>query len=112
MGDMDHQPAALDADATTVLRRELELLKPEVRADRDAMLALLHPDFREEGASGGLVAHIEDLTCTQLAPGVVQVGYTAHEPDRVSRRSSVWVSEDGGPWLLRFRRRTVVPDPG
>ena len=43
-----------DADLTEVLRREILLLQPHTRTDARAVLALLHPDFVEFGAFGGV----------------------------------------------------------
>ena len=122
----------LDPDSVEVLRGELALLRRAVRAHPDAVLALLHADFTEVGASGRvwdragvaealaaeppdpaagdeLVVRVADLTCTRLSPGVVRVTYTAHAADRITRRSSVWVREGDGPWLMRSHRGTVVP---
>lgn len=128
----------LDADAREVLRRELNLLKPSVRAEPDAVLALLHADFTEIGASGrvwdrssiaealaaepsrtgqapdspqALRARITDLVCTRLAPDIIQVTYTAQEPERTCRRASVWVRDRDGSWLMRFHQGTAVPEP-
>jgi ribonuclease HI len=124
----------LDADATEVLRRELNLLKPSVRAEPDAVLALLHADFTEIGVSGqvwdrsgvaealaaepsrtgqapdnprALMARITD----RLAPDVIQVTYTTREPERTCRRASVWVRDRDGSWLMRFHQGTAVPEP-
>jgi hypothetical protein len=43
-----------DTDVAAVVRRELELLEPAIRADASAVRERLHPDFREIGASGRL----------------------------------------------------------
>jgi hypothetical protein len=132
MMGMDLTP---DPELAEVLHREILLLKPGMRADADAVLALLHPDFLEFGASGRvwdatsliealaeesendatsgaeLICRVEDPVAVLLAPGVVLLTYTAHEPDRVSRRSSVWVRDSDGPWLLRFHQGTVILQP-
>lgn len=41
-----------DADLDEVVRLEQVPLDPAVRAERDRVAALLHPDFVEHGASG------------------------------------------------------------
>jgi hypothetical protein len=128
-----------EADVHEVLRRELRLLQPVVRADPDAVLALLHPDFVEIGSSGRLwdgpgiaralaaesgdgdgngggdgngdacrIARIEDLEYLRLAQDVAMLTYTAHEQVRVSRRTSIWVRENGGTWLLRLHQGTAI----
>jgi ribonuclease HI len=124
-----------EADVHEVLRHELRLLQPVVRADPDAVLALLHPDFTEIGASGRIwdgpgiaralaaesesesrdgdgdacrIARIEDLEYLRLAQDVAMLTYTAHEPVRVSRRTSIWVRENGGTWLLRLHQGTTI----
>jgi hypothetical protein len=138
-----------EADVHEVLRHELRLLQPVVRADPDAVLALLHPDFAEIGASGRIwdgpgiaralaaesesrdgdgdgdgteggteggtgdgdachIARIEDLEYLRLAQDVTLLTYTAHEPVRVSRRTSIWVRENGGTWLLRLHQGTTI----
>jgi hypothetical protein len=127
----------LDADAAEVLRRELYLLKPAARAESDAVLALLHTDFTEIGTSGRFwdrpgvaealvtesqhtdrapdgpsppAARVTGLACARLAVDVIQVTYTLQEPERTCRRTSVWIRERDGPWLLRFHQSTPVTE--
>lgn len=143
--DPPHGHADLDPDGAEVLRRELSLLNPQVRGSTEATLALLHPEFREFGASGRVwdpatltaalaeepepepgegaddpVAAVGDMTCTRLAPDVILLTYTARDPERVTRRSSIWIRDpsddeggrscgEGRPWLMRFHQGTVVP---
>lgn len=97
--------------------RELHLLEPAVRADRDALEDLLHRDFVEVGASGkvwtreqvieALLADPEcptdvaDLTTDELAYGIALVTYELAGV----RRSSVWIREVTR-WQLRYHQGT------
>ena len=122
-----------DEDLDEVVACERLLLEPNVRARPDAVLARLHPDFVEFGASGrtwdgpavadalaveamdaadsGSAPHLEarDFTPVRLADGVVLVTYTVDAADRTSLRSSVWVRDPNHGWLLRFHQGTPVP---
>lgn len=100
-----------------VLRLELRLLDPAVRADRAQVERLLHPEFREIGASGRLWGRDEIIAALEADPGS---GATASEVDvRLvaegvalltyatgdARRSSLWVlGEDG--WRVLFHQGT------
>lgn len=113
-----------DPDLRRVVDDELRLLTPEVRADRDAVLRLLHEDFREFGASGrvwdrsGIVEAVagdlspvrgtEDVSATRLGPDSVLVTYVLHGPRTTSLRSSVW-RRDGDRWRVLFHQGTPVP---
>lgn len=109
-----------------VLELERRLTDPAVRADRDELLRLLHPDFEEVGRSGRhwhrdamidalLDAPGEGFTLTQeraewLAPGVILVTYGAHDhgaDHAASRHSSIWVL-DHGHWQVRYHQGTRV----
>jgi hypothetical protein len=122
-----------DEDLDEVVGLERLLLEPNVRARPGAVLARLHPDFVEFGASGrtwdgaavadalaleamdaadsGSAQHLEarDFTPIRLADGVVLVTYTIDAADRTSLRSSVWVRDPDRGWLLRFHQGTPVP---
>lgn len=109
-----------DPDLTEVARREVLLLQPETRSDTQAVLALLHPDFVEFGASGTVwnittvAAAIDpdrieatDLYATRLAPDVVLATYLSQHSTRPAcRRSSIWVRHPDRGWLLRFHQGT------
>jgi hypothetical protein len=112
-----------DPGAARAVALEHRLLLPEVRRDPAAVLALLHPDFREIGASGrtwdgpsvagtiaadpGAPVTAAEVEAAVLAPGVVLVTYTAVRGDARSRRSSVWLADaDGGGRRLRFHQGT------
>lgn len=125
--------------AAHLLACEQMLLDPVVRRDRARVSALLADDFVEFGASGRVWTRgevldllekenyvksaIEDLTCRQLADGVVIVTYRSARTNEntgegtVSLRSSIWSKESGEPgeagkperWLLRFHQGTKLP---
>ena len=111
-----------DPDLEQVVARELRLLDPVVRADVEAVAALLHPDFVEYGASGrvwdrdsivaalaespGVSGAADDLRATRLADDVVLLTYR-FDGERTSLRSSVWV-RDRGEWRIRFHQGTLV----
>jgi hypothetical protein len=112
-----------DPDLDEVVRRELLLLDPTRRAAPDDVSALLHPDFREHGASGrvwdrgAIVAALAtdpavtgdavDLAPIALAPDVILLTYRITSPTSDgSIRSSVWVRDVDGEWLLRFHQGT------
>lgn len=117
-----------DEDLAEVVRRELQLLEPECRARSAAVLALLHPDFLEFGASerrwdpastaellaleGSTAApRASDLVPVRLAGDVVLLTYTLHQPNRVSLRSSVWLRHPEQGWVLRFQQGTIASSP-
>jgi hypothetical protein len=118
-------------DLTEVLRREQALLDPGVRADPDAVLDLLHPEFAEIGASGRLwdgpsvaaaVAHtprtendevaghvrlgMDEVALHRLGDDTVLLTYRLPDSDRPSRRSSLWLRDVRRGWVLRFHQGT------
>jgi hypothetical protein len=116
-------------DRAEVVRRELLLLDPEVRADLGRVHGLLHPDFLEFGASGrtwdaatlveALAASSEpldhgaavDLVPVSLSVDIVLLTYRIDGHLRPSLRSSVWLRSAEGQWLLRFHQGTPAPSP-
>ena len=117
-----------DRDDIAVLAQigalEQRLLDPEVRARPDEVERLLHPDFREVGASGrtwtraalvaalrddpGAGAAMDDVQATRVTEDVVLLTYTAVPPAGPrSRRSSVWVASAGG-WRVVFHQGTPL----
>jgi hypothetical protein len=118
-----------DPDLDEVLARERSLLTPPVRSDPDAVRRLLHPEFREFGASGRvwnaesviatIAAHaadaadgsirVEHLEATRLADDVVLVTYVAARDGRLTHRSSLWLRSEAG-WLMRFHQGTPVAE--
>ncbi|WP_324288024.1 nuclear transport factor 2 family protein [Agrococcus sp. SL85] len=118
---LDDAPAADAAEASEheVVRLERSLLRSEVRADRDAVAALLHPAWEEIGATGRRWSRDEmlDEIAPLDAPVELEVLAT-HELSADARllvwrsvgaapalRSSLWVRE-GGRWLQRFHQGT------
>jgi ribonuclease HI len=113
--------------ADAALRGERDLLRAEVRGDRQALERLLHPGFEEVGRSGriwsrdamieALVADpavgdtlLADAAATELAPGVVMVRYHTTGA-RPTHRVSVWV-HDGGDWRIRYHQGTAINAQG
>ena len=107
-----------DADFATVIELEQRLLELQVRLDGDALVALLHEDFSEFGASGriydrgsivetllasdGSSAEASDLHTTRLGPHAVLLTYRTD----TSLRTSVWVRGGGGSWQLLHHQGT------
>jgi hypothetical protein len=103
-----------------VVALELSLLDPEVRRSPERVERLLHPDFREFGASGhawnrkAIVAALAadpgtgwtatEVEAREVAESVVLVTYRAAG----SLRSSLWVSGPDG-WRLLFHQGTPAP---
>ena len=101
-----------------MVRRELLLLDPVVRADVGRVRGLLHPDFVEFGASGRIwdgVTLVEalaansvplghgaavDLTPVSLSADTVLLTYRIDQQARSSLRSSVWLRSAESEWLL------------
>jgi hypothetical protein len=114
----------VDADAKTVVERELLLLQPEVRRDGARLLSLLHSEFFEFGSSGrvwdrssvaaataGSVEPIEarDVHARRLGPDAFLITYTSDDAGRVALRSSTWVRHED-EWLLLFHQGTLSAD--
>jgi hypothetical protein len=114
---------SVDADCEQVVALELQLLSAPVRRDSAAVLALLHPDYVEFGASGRVWMretvveatasdddHIEatEMAAVKLSPTVVLLTYRARRPSRVALRSSIWTWSDETGWLMRFHQGTTV----
>jgi hypothetical protein len=113
-----------DQDVEEVIKKELLLLQPEVRARQNAVLSLLHEAFREFGASGrtwdrseiadalaanpGTGAQAEDMRAERLGREAVLLTYLARTPERASLRSSLWVRDAVG-WRLFFHQGTLCP---
>jgi hypothetical protein len=100
-----------------VVALELSLLDPAVRRSPERVERLLHPRFREFGASGAvwdrdsivaaLAAEVgtaltpTDVDAREVAGGVVLVTYRVAD----SLRSSLWVEGPDG-WQLLFHQGT------
>jgi RimJ/RimL family protein N-acetyltransferase len=116
-----HVVRPLDPGAARAVALEHALLAPEVRRDPGAVKALLHPGFREVGASGrvwdrdaiaaalagetGGPVETSAVEAVRVARDTVLVTYVALRDGVRSRRSSLWV-HDAGSWLLRFHQGT------
>lgn len=101
---------------------ERALLTDDVRADRAAVAALLHPDWQEVGRSGRLwsrdeildaIGPIEPVTLElvstdRLGPDTVLVLWRAGADGRSTLCSSLWVRH-GGQWRQRFHQSTDEP---
>ena len=117
---IEEPPSLFDeapSDAEEVAALEQALLRDDVRADRERVAALLHPDFVEFGASGRvwtrgrMLAEIAPLSAPvifelvaadQVSPDAVLL--TWRQDDRVLR-SSLWLRTSDG-WRLRFHQGT------
>jgi hypothetical protein len=121
-------------DRAEVVRRELLLLDPAVRADKDRVRELLHPNFVEFGASGriwdaatmvdalatdsasigsepdsaSISSMVADLIPASLSADVVLITYRIDDPARPRLRSAVWLRNADGKWLLRFHQGTLA----
>lgn len=112
----------MDEDAKAVVEREMSLLTPDVRRDPERVLALLHEDFVEFGASGRVWDRMSILSVTtdtldsieardlrvhRLGLDAFLVTYVSNSEGRIALRSSTWIRE-AGTWLLRFHQGTLV----
>ena len=108
------------SDEEQVIALERSLLSDEVRADRAAVAALLHPQWQEIGASGRLWerdALLDDigpldepvtldvLTVSTLAADLILLVWRASSDDGSRLRSSLW-QRVGGHWQQRFHQGT------
>jgi hypothetical protein len=108
-----------------VVALELRLLDPETRRRPAAVERLLHPDFREVGASGRLwdrdsiVAALADdpgepsraseVTAKFVSDHVVLITYAAERDGVRSLRSSLWLRGDDG-WRVLFHQGTSIAE--
>ncbi|SEC39620.1 ribonuclease HI [Nocardioides exalbidus] len=117
------EDVAPTTDEEHVIAMERALLTDEVRGDRAAVAALLHPAWQEVGRSGRLWSRDDMLDA--IGPGepvtldVVSVErvdrdtillvWRALADGRSTLRSSLWVrtgQSSGGPWQQRFHQGT------
>ncbi|TXG81588.1 MAG: DUF4440 domain-containing protein [Thermomicrobiales bacterium] len=110
-----------------VLLVELTLLDPQVRTDRDALGAMLDPEFSEIGQSGRFwtrdeiisdlpdndqaeygQAEATDFRFVALAEGCYLVTYLLEIEEQRSRRSSIW-REREGELAMVFHQGTPTP---
>lgn len=90
-------------DLRDVLANELRLLDPAVRRSRDAMLRLLHEDFRKVGASGR--AWDRDALISALAEEIGDGAVAAADQGTVANRT------DRRPLGHRARDGVLHPPP-
>jgi ribonuclease HI len=112
-------------DLDEVKHLEVLLLQPEVRRDAVTLDRLLHPDFREIGASGRCWTRdevIDELTkdpeqvpitasaldARQVSDGLILLTYHSEAPHGSALRSSWWARSDAG-WQIVFHQGTPVP---
>ncbi|MCW2810994.1 MAG: putative RNase [Friedmanniella sp.] len=111
-------------DLEQVVRLEQALLDPGVRSQPAVVEALLHPDYREFGASGrvwdrdaivaalaqdpGVSGEAVGFTPVRLGDDVVLLTYEVLG-EAGSLRSSVWVRGAGPGWRVRFHQGTRTP---
>lgn len=108
-------------DVEAVVELEQELLDPGVRGDYGQLAFLLHPEYREIGASGrlwgreelieelvaapGSQARFELVDAVPLGSDLVQVVYRTVNGSGSALRSSLWQRTEGR-WRLRFHQGT------
>lgn len=108
----------------TLKEKEMAMLDPRVRADRDQVSRLLHDDFLEFGSTGRVYNQkvlldmleneepspvvIRDFAVRQLSNDTALVTYrTVGQAGQEARRSSVWVHDDGA-WKMVFHQGTRI----
>ncbi|HXH77195.1 RNase H family protein [Nocardioides sp.] len=109
------------SDEEQVVALERSLLSDEVRSDRAAVAALLHPEWQEIGTSGVLWERevllddigpldasvtLEVLNVSRLAPDLILLVWRASSDDGSRLRSSLW-QRTGGHWQQRFHQGTA-----
>ncbi|MDR7255558.1 ribonuclease HI [Nocardioides sp. BE266] len=117
---LGEEPAPTDEERVVALERSL--LTDEVRSDRAAVAALLHPDWQEVGRSGRLwtredvLAEIgpmeqvgfEVLSTSRLGADSILLLWRTSTAERSTLRSTLWV-RSGGQWQARFHQGTDEP---
>ncbi len=113
---------ATPSDEEHVVAMERALLRDEVRADRAAVAALLHPDWQEVGRSGRLwsradildaigpidTVDLEVVSVARVDTDTILLLWRAGADGRATLRSSLWVRA-GGSWQQRFHQGTDEP---
>ena len=116
-----------EEECNEVIRKERQLLDPEIGRQPELVRAMLHPEFVEFGASGR-IWNVESITRTlaseqtsheitatdfvalHLAPGAILLTFKTENAGRTCLRSSVWIRSEGNIWLLRFHQGTVIAE--
>lgn len=126
VGQVDEEPDLFSdletelSDEEQVIALERSLLTGEVRSDRAAVAALLHPEWQEIGASGVLWERettldrigpmaapvtLDVITVSKIAPDLILLVWRASSDDGSRLRSSLW-QRAGGQWQQRFHQGT------
>jgi hypothetical protein len=96
---------------------------PRRRAELERLVT---GDFWEVGASGAIYTRehvldsvvgsvdemdnswrVDDLECRELADGAIAVTYLLHQPERRTRRLTIWCQRDG-QWRVAYHQGTIV----
>ena len=110
------------SDEEHVVAMERALLTDDVRADRAAVAALLHPDWQEVGRSGRLWTLADQLdvigpidpvgfevvSVDRLGTDTILLLWRTFTEERSTLRSTLWV-RSGGQWRARFHQGTDEP---
>ena len=106
-------------DEEHVVAMERSLLSDEVRSDRAAVAALLHPDWQEVGRSGRLWTRedqldvigpiepvdVEVISVDRVGADTILLLWRTSTAERSTLRSTLWV-RSGGQWRARFHQGT------
>lgn len=106
-------------DEEHVVAMERSLLSDEVRSDRAAVAALLHPDWREVGRSGRLWTRedqldvigpidpvdVEVISVDRVGADTILLLWRTSTAEGSTLRSTLWV-RSGGQWQARFHQGT------
>jgi ribonuclease HI len=118
LDEASHGPALSDEEQVIALERSL--LTDEVRSDRGAMAAALHPDWEEIGQSGrlwtrdellaemgpvGTETSLDVVSAERLSPDSILLLWRSITDDGSVLRSSLWVRTPRG-WQQRFHQGT------
>ena len=109
-------------DEQHVVAMERALLGDEVRSDRAAVAALLHPEWQEIGRSGRLWSRDDILdsigpippvdfqvvSVDRLGPDTILLLWRTATEERSTLRSTLWL-RTGGRWQARFHQGTDEP---
>lgn len=116
----DSEVTSAQTDEEIVVALERSLLTDEVRADRGAVAALLHPQWREIGSSGTVweradlldrIAPLERPVVLEVievgrwTPDLIQLVWRSASSEGSQLRSSLWV-RTGRTWQQRFHQGT------
>ncbi|MEV6100715.1 DUF4440 domain-containing protein [Nocardia sp. NPDC051981] len=99
-----HRPEH-DVDFTAMVADEFwEIGASGQRYDRDLMLEVLAERQRTPSDD---VWETSEFRCRELAPDLYLLTYLLRQPERVSRRATIW-RRAGADWRIVFHQGTVV----